>query len=120
MPLKPSGRLQIYDSQWHFIRGWNVDAGGGDFRVQCSSDGLVEVFTARGERQYSFTEEAHLVATTRILPETFASLPAGDSVVVPTPPLLWVSSSPFLSWGLAVIGFVGLAILKKINSRATL
>jgi hypothetical protein len=41
-------------------------------------------------------------------------------VVVPTSPLLWVFSSPFLSWGLAVIGFVGLAILKKIDSRATL
>ena len=119
VPLMPSGRLQIYDSQWHFIRGWNVDAGGGDFRVQCSPDGLVEVFTARGQRHYSFAEEGHLVAP-RTLPETFASLPSGDSVVVPTPPLLWVFSSPFLSWGLAVIGFVGLAILKKINSRATL
>jgi hypothetical protein len=57
VPLMPSGRLQIYDSQWHFIRGWNVDAGGGDFRVQCSPDGLVEVFTARGERQILFHRE---------------------------------------------------------------
>jgi hypothetical protein len=34
VPLVPSGRVQLYDSQWHFIRGWNVDAGGGDFKVQ--------------------------------------------------------------------------------------
>jgi hypothetical protein len=120
VPLVPSGRIQLYDPQWHFIRGWNVDAGGGDFKVECSPDGRIEVFTARGERHYSFTEDGHLVASTRILPETFASLPSGDSVVVPTPPLLWVFSSPFLSWGLAVIGFVGLAILKKIGSRAAL
>jgi hypothetical protein len=120
VPLMPSGRLQIYDTQWHFMRGWNVDAGGGDFKVECSSDGRIEVFTARGERHYSFTEDGHLVASTRILPETFASLPSDDSVVVPTPPLLWVFSSPFLSWGLAVIGFVGLAILKKMGSRAAL
>jgi hypothetical protein len=119
VPLVPSGRVQLYDPQWHFIRGWNVDAGGGDFKVECSPDGLIEVFTARGERHYSFTEDGHWVAP-RTLPETFASLPSGDSVVVPTPPLLWVFSSPFLSWGLAVIGFVGLAILKKIGSRAAL
>jgi GntP family permease len=43
VPLILSGRLQIYDSQWHFIRGWNVDASGGDFKVRCSSDGLIEI-----------------------------------------------------------------------------
>jgi hypothetical protein len=116
VPLVPSGRVQIYDAQWHFIRGWNVDAGGGDFKVECSPDGLIEVFTARGERHYSFTEDGHLVASARILPETFASLPTGGSVVVPTQALLWIFSSPFLSWALAVVGFVGLAILKKLSS----
>ena len=118
VPLVPSGRVQLYDAQWHFIRGWNVDAGGGDFKVECSPDALIEVFTARGERHYSFTEDGHLVASTRILPETFASLPTGESVVVPTQALLWVFSSPFLSWAVAVIGFVGLAILKKIGKSA--
>ena len=50
VPLIPSGRVQLYDPQWHFIRGWNLDAGGGDFKVECSPDGLIDVFTARGER----------------------------------------------------------------------
>src|SRR3984957_4348023 len=27
VPLMPSGRLQIYDSQWHFIRSWKVGTG---------------------------------------------------------------------------------------------
>jgi hypothetical protein len=120
VPLVPSGRVQLYDTQWHFIRGWNVDAGGGAFKVECSQDGLIEVVTARGNRHYSFTEEGHLVALTRILPETFASLPTGEPVVVPTQALLWIFSSPFLSWAVAVIGFVGLAILKKIGSRTAL
>jgi hypothetical protein len=118
VPLVPSGRVQLYDSQWHFIRGWNVAAGGGDFKVQYSPNAVIEVFTARGEHHYSFTEDGHLVSSTRILPDTFSSLPTGQSVVVPTSPLLWVFSSPFLSWGVMVIGFVGMAILKKIDRRA--
>jgi hypothetical protein len=117
VPLVPSGRVQIYDARWHFIRGWNVDAAGGDFKVEYSPDGLIEVFTARGSHHYSFTEEGRLIVPARILPETFASLPRGDSVVVPTSPLLWVFSSPFLSWGVAVIGFIGLAALKKIDMK---
>jgi hypothetical protein len=117
VPLVPSGRVQLYDAQWHFIRGWNVDAAGGDFKVEYSPDALIEVFTARGNHHYSFTGEGRLIVPARILPETFASLPRGDSVVVPTSPLLWVFSSPFLSWGVAVIGFIGLAALKKIDVK---
>jgi hypothetical protein len=87
----------------------------GDFKVQYSPDGVIEVFRARGEHHYSFTEDGHLISSTRILPNSFSSLPKGQSVVVPTSPLLWVFSSPFLSWGVMVIGFVGMAILKKIG-----
>jgi hypothetical protein len=119
VPLMPSGRLQIYDSQWHFIRGWNVDAGGGDFKVRCSSDGVIEIFTARGQRHYSFTQDGLLISSQN-LPEPFSSLPnESQSVVVPTSPLLWIFSSPFLSWGVAVVGFVGLAVLKKMGHSSS-
>ena len=117
VPLMPSGRLQIYDSQWHFIRGWNVGTGGGNFKVQCSANGVIEVFTARGEHHYSFAQDGHLIGS-ESLPEPFSLLPdEGQSVVVPTSPLLWIFSSPFLSWGVAVVGFVGLAVLKKMGHR---
>jgi len=117
VPLMPSGRLQIYDSQWHFIRGWNVGTGGGNFKVQCSANGVIEVFTATGEHHYSFAQDVHLIGS-ESLPEPFSLLPdEGQSVVVPTSPLLWIFSSPFLSWGVAVVGFVGLAVLKKMGHR---
>ena len=120
VPLVPSGRLQIYDSQWHFIRGWNVDAGGGDFKVQCSSNAAIEIFTARSRNHYSFTQEGHLVSMEKSS-EPFSSAPdEGQYVMVPTAPLLWVFSSPFLSWGVAFVGFAGLAILKKIGHRSGL
>jgi hypothetical protein len=113
VPLVPSGRVQIYDSQWHFIRGWNVEAQGGEFRVECSSN-EIEVLTARGEHRYSFTDDGKLISTSS-LSEPYYSLPkTGESVKVPTSPLLWVFSSPFLSMGLAIIGFVGIALVKKL------
>ncbi len=118
VPLIPSGRVQLYDAQWHFIRGWNVDAAGDEFKAQCSPDGKIEVFTARGEHHYSFTEDGYLIASTTTLPEDFSALPQGQAVVVPTSPLLWVFSSPFLSCGVAVIGFVGIVILRKIGPPA--
>ena len=118
VPLIPSGRVQLYDAQWHFIRGWNVDAAGDEFKAQCSPDGKIEVFTARGEHHYSFTEDGYLIASTTTLPEDFSALPQGQAVVVPTSPLLWVFSSPFLSCGVAVIGFAGIAILRKIGPPA--
>src|SRR6202035_4206271 len=101
VPLMPSGRLQIYDSQWHFIRGRNVGTSGGNFKVQCSANGVIEVFTATGEHHYSFAQDVHLIGS-ESLPEPFSLLPdEGQSVVVPTSPLLWIFSSPFLSWGVA-------------------
>jgi len=116
VPLMPSGRFQIYDPKWHFIRGWNVNAGGGNFKVGLSPDGVIEVFTARGEHHYSFTQGGQLISS-ETFSEPYSSLPEGESVVVPTSPLLWIFSSPFLSWGLALFGFVGVALLKKLRPK---
>lgn len=119
VPLVPPGRVQIYDSQWHFIRGWNVDASGGDFRVRCSSDGGIEVFTARGQRHYSFSQDGQLISSGRFSEPFSLLVVESQSVVVPTPSLLWIFSSPFLSWAVAVVGFVGLAVMKKMERRAS-
>jgi len=115
VPLVPSGRVQVYDSQWHFIRGWHVDAEGGDFKVECSPSGMIEVVTARGQHRYTFTNDGNLISTVT-LSEPYYSLPKTQkSVKVPTSPLLWVFSSPFLSMGLAVVGFAGIALVKKLS-----
>jgi hypothetical protein len=115
VPLVPSGRIQMYDSQWHFVRGWHIDAGGGDFKVRSSQDGLIEVLTARGGHRYRYTENGDLISTTT-LPESeslYSFTDTGGSMVVPTSPLLWVFSSPLLSWLAVLIGMVGLFVTKK-------
>jgi hypothetical protein len=117
VPLEAEGRVQLYDSNWHFLRGWNVDALGGDFKVAPTPEGNIEVFTARGEHQYSFTENGDLLSTAS-LSDSFWSLPKdGQTVIVPTSPLLWAFSSPAISWGIGVLGFIGLGLVKKFIGK---
>src|SRR5260370_4225429 len=68
LPLVPSGRVQVYDSQWHFIRGWNVGAQGGGFRVQDSPDCVIGIFTARRGHPYFFSQDRPLIPSTRAMP----------------------------------------------------
>lgn len=112
VPHIPAGRVQLYDSQWHFIRGWHVDASGGDFTVASLPSGEIVVFTARGHQRLTFTENGKLTLATT-LPESFVLPEPGRYIVVPTSPLLWIFSSPFLSWGIALIGIVGLRAARK-------
>lgn len=113
VPLRPSGRVQIYDSQWHFMNGWNVDAWGGVFEVQCCPGRIVEVLTARGDRLYRFTEEGQLISS-EPLPQPISLWSTnGRSVMVPTPLALWMFSSPILSGAIAIIGFLGLEAVRQ-------
>jgi hypothetical protein len=116
VPLVPSGRVQIYDADWRFLRGWHVGAHGGDFKVECPATGGIEVYTGRGQHHYSFTENGELISATTY---SGADSPqdSGSCVVVPTSLLGWIFSSPFISWGVAVTGWVGLWIFKKLKSR---
>ena len=120
VPLVPSGRVQLYDPQWHFIRGWQVDAEGGDFQLQSTPNNLIEVFTARGEHHFTFSEDGRLMSSEHLTGSFQARPNNAQWIVVPTVPWLWIFSSPFLSWGVALVGFAGLAILRKIRRKPAL
>jgi len=114
VPLVTAGRVQVYDAHWHFLCGWNVEALGGEFTVAATTDGTVEVFTARGNHRFSFTENGDLISASTAA-ESYDALPSGgQSVVVPTSPLLWAFSSPLISLGVMVLGLIGLRVAKKL------
>jgi hypothetical protein len=118
VPLVPAGRVQVYNSDWHFLRGWNVDALGGDFKVSVDPSGAVDVFTARGEHHYTFDQNGDLISSAA-LPESYYSVPnTGHPIVVPTPFLLWPFSSPFISVAVGTLGFLGLALVKKLARKS--
>ena len=117
VPLTAPERVQLYDSQWRFIRGWQVD-GGGDFKVEATPEGTVEVFTARGLQHYSFTQDGVPILPTRSgegADDNYLSLPPkGNFIAVPTSRWLWVFSSPFLCGVVIAVGMAVVAIENKL------
>lgn len=88
--------------------------------MTCTQSGMVEVYTARKERHYSFTAEGKLISD---VPSddsgtgpSYSSLSReGSSMAVPTSPLLWIFSNLALCWGMAAAGGAALAIAKRIK-----
>jgi hypothetical protein len=117
VPLTPSNRIQVYDRNWRFLRGWHVDASGGVFSLAPSGEDRIDVFTARRSLHYVFTADGDLVSRTPYS----GTLPwqGGTSVVVPTPIWLWVFSGPFYSF-LAIWPGMLLMMYLQMKTRSTM
>jgi hypothetical protein len=105
VPHAPTGRIQVYDVNWRFLRGWQVDASGGVFDLAVPTPERVEVFTARGQRHCVFGIDGHLISDGSYqigAPNTIRG--KGETVTVPTPLWAWVFCHPFLSWGAILMG----------------
>jgi hypothetical protein len=117
VPLEPSGRVQVYGSDWRYLRGWQVAAEGGPFKIVASQPEKIEVYTLRGTHHFTYGEAGQLLAVETYTQPYDSLLNAGRSQIVPTFPLLWPFSSPFLSVGLVVIGLLGLRLSKSLRNR---
>lgn len=84
-PHSPTGRVQLYDTEGRFIRGWNVgkETDGGSFKL-VSNDGItVEVFTARNEWHYVHQADGTLVSS-RPAEIAYSAVPAGSRLATGT------------------------------------
>jgi hypothetical protein len=136
------GRVQVYDSGGKFLTGWYVDSSGGDFRLWLTEDETLcvasirgnvrEVFRLNGERLSHASEEAvagqfdqvspysttGLDGRKYIIRESFGptrvfQLP--DRVIVRDSWLLWIVRGPFPAFLIAVVGFLGLGIVRMYS-----
>jgi hypothetical protein len=119
VPHPPSGRVQVYDHDKRFLRGWTVDAGGGTFKLSMAEGDLIEVFTARGNRDYLFRLDGTLVSRSSYNGNSYSDLGRSVKTTVsfPTPILLLPFSNPFAGWALGALGMVGLIGLEKTKKR---
>lgn len=107
VPHEGACRVQVYDSDWVFIRGWQIDTGGGTLKVIASGDNRIEVVTARGNRHYVFTTNGDLLSerTYEESEESYSSFPdEGMSVSVPTSGWLWAFAKPLHAWFVIAAG----------------
>ena len=119
VPHSPSGRVQIYDSRWKFVRGWHVEAGGGTFRLFLSELNRINVVTSRGQWHYVYTLEGALLSAKHYPLGSYDSFPEqGISHTVPTPLWLWTFTSPLYSWLAAMFGMLLLFLNDKIAPKS--
>lgn len=118
VPLTPSGRIQVYNPDWSFRTGWQVDAGGGTFKLLHPKGDRFDVITARGQHHYVFDTTGKLISNTTYAPETYGGFPnVGESLQVSTAPWKWPFTDPFHSWILCAAGGAILYVLQKSNQR---
>jgi hypothetical protein len=118
VPHTPSGRVQVYDQDWRFVRGWHVDASGGTFKLREAGDDRIDVITARGSWRYTYTLGGDLIARVNYSPASYSSFPdRGERRVVPTPPWLWIISSPAVAWAVLFLGACVMIVLERKVKR---
>jgi hypothetical protein len=118
-PSIPFGRIQIYDHKMRYLRGWFVQAFGGDFRIRVTPEKNIEVVTARETMRYVFDSRGALLSSSSYEPKSYADYSnwTGQVVLVPTPFYLWPMFHPFGSWAVGVLGMAIIAILKIVKVK---
>jgi hypothetical protein len=117
VPHTPSGRVQVYDPNWHYLRGWQVDARGGSFTLAPEGEDRIEVFTARANRRYTYALDGRLIASGNYAPGAYPSGARGEAQVVPTRLWLWTFTHPGLAWAATALGMGLLAVAQWMNRR---
>jgi hypothetical protein len=118
VPHTPSGRVQLYDSEWKFIRGWHVTAYGGIFKLIPSGENRFEVITSRKHMRYVFDTDGNKLSEASYPPADYDSFPSeGECFFVPTKPWLVVFCPPFVSGAAFLAGMIILGFTDKTNRR---
>jgi hypothetical protein len=118
VPHPPSGRIQVYDKNLKFLRGWHIGGRGGAFKVIASQQNLLDVYTARGARHFVFDLSGKMIDSGTYSPGEYASfVDEGVSHFVPTAPWLMIFSNPLYSWILVIVGLGSLIMMDKMERR---
>lgn len=110
-----SQRVQVYDADWRFVRGWYVETGrGGFYRVGALADDIVQVSMHSGSILFD------LQGNRLDRPETpalAASPPASGlrlGPYIPTWYVLLPLAHPFLGWLMCVVGALALVACGRL------
>jgi hypothetical protein len=115
VPHTAAGRIQMYDREGKFLRGWFVDAGGRVFKLHVTEDDELEVFIARGDWHLVFAADGSLLREGPYAGESYDALPVGPycEITLAVPWYLFPLTSPFVAWLTGVAGMVGMVLFNK-------
>lgn len=119
VPVQAPDRVQVYDANWKFLRGWYVDAHAGWFDLRPAGTDKFEVRTARGQLRYVYALDGTLLSQgTYELGAYDHSPAASESARIPTPLWLWALTSPAYSWGVIMAGGVLVYLSTRKENKA--
>lgn len=112
----PFARIQVYDHNKNYLRGWFVDARTGSYKINTNSHDQLEVVTSRLNTYYIFDLYGKLLSKSTY--QTYSDFDdwKGQFIWIPTSPFLLPLSHPFGCALMAILGMVlfDLATTKKI------
>lgn len=117
VPHTRAGRIQVYDSEGNFLRGWFLNTGGGVFKLHVTEDDELEVFIASGDRHLVFAADGSLLREGHYPGESYDVLPVGPycEISLTVPWYLFPLTSPVVAWLVVVMGITGMMIFKKCS-----
>jgi hypothetical protein len=119
-PSTSWGRVQLYDRDRRFIRGWTVNAFGGAFRLHIDPDNHLQVATVRRRMLYVFDRQGRLLSSASYEPQSSSAFDGwrGTTVTIPTPVYLLPFTHPFFAWATGLVGMVMLRSTTRARRRS--
>lgn len=122
-PHTNSGRIQIYDSELNFIRGWTIDSRGGSFILKGPENDSFTIYTSRGSNIFTYDLEGNLLSSEKYSDyqaDYMALRQDGIGMKFPTPFYLLTLAYPMLAWLFGIIGLgmhMVMVVLDKISKK---
>ncbi|MHC4118414.1 MAG: hypothetical protein ACYSWO_13010 [Planctomycetota bacterium] len=121
VPHPESGRIQIYNADLEFQRGWPIKSNGGEFKLSPSANGEFDVYVARSDHKYHYDIYGKLLSTGIYESGEYAKIPDyGENFKIPTPVYLYVFTHPFASLFVAAMGIFLLSKARKLKNMESI
>lgn len=117
IPLLPIERIQIYDKDLKFQRGWFIDAGGGEFKLAAAGDNDFYIYTSRSNLRLHYDIYGKLISTKPFSSANYSKLKteAHHRVEIPTPFYLLIFTDPVIASLFCALGGLLLFLAKKLE-----
>jgi len=117
VPLSPTGRVQIYDANWKFLRGWHIPRSGKPMHLTPTRGEQFHVLVAGSHMDYLFDIDGRLVSGKEYSSQDWqAAQHTGTAVAVPTHWWLLSFTDPSFSWITMMAGIVIQFLIEKIKN----
>jgi len=119
VPHRPTGRVQVYDADLKFRRGWFIEDDAGEWKVRVADGDRVEVFTSRDRRRLLYDPDGTLLEQETFQPWDYNDIATGPQLAVDpgTPWVLRPFAHPLYGIGMLFLGAIARLAFDRVGIR---